>query len=386
MAYTLGLDLGTTSSAAAVNDGTTVRMLSVDHSAAVVPSVVHLDGDGSLLVGAAAERRAISDPGGVAREFKRRFGDPQPLILSGTPVSANDLLLEMAKALVNVATAQLGEPPSEIIVCHPANWGGYKVGLLSDLLENSSLPPHRLLTEPEAAAIYYASQERVGDGELIAVYDLGGGTFDAVVLRKDAAHESGWVMVGEPRGIERLGGIDFDAAVLHHVTETLSLDLDELDSDDAANQAAMVRFRSECQEAKHALSADVSATVPVLLPGYNETVRITRREFEHLIDPAIARTIETLTVAVSTAGLEMDAIDRILLVGGSTRIPLVAARLSAATNRPIKSDAHPKHAVALGAAELAGFTASPAPTPGPGAPTETPASAELAQPAPPTWG
>lgn len=378
MAYALGIDLGTTSSAAAVNDGTGVRMLSVDHSAAVVPSVVHLDGDGTILVGAGAERRAISDPSGVAREFKRRFGDPQPLILSGAPVSANDLMLEMARALVNTATKQLGEAPSLLVVCHPANWGNYKVGLLSDLLDNSELPPHRLVTEPEAAAIHYASQERVGDGEVIAVYDLGGGTFDAVVLRKTEARESGWELLGEPRGIERLGGIDFDAAVLHHVVDALSLDLDQYDSDDAANQTAMVRFRAECREAKHALSSDVTATVPVLLPGYNETVRITRRELEALIDPAIGRTIDTLEVAVSTTGLGMDDIDRILLVGGSTRVPLVAARLSEATNRPIKSDAHPKHAVALGAAELAGLGApSVAAT---STETPPPASSDVAPP------
>lgn len=361
MSYTLGLDLGTTSSAAAVNDGSSVRMLSVDHSAAVIPSVVHLDADGTVLVGSAAERRSISDPGGVAREFKRRFGDPQPLILSGTPVAANDLMLEIASSLVDIATKQLGEPPEHLVVCHPANWGSYKLGLLADTLNNSGLPPHTLVSEPEAAAIHYASQERVGDGEIIAVYDLGGGTFDAVVLRKTETQPSGWETLGEPRGIERLGGIDFDLAVLTHVIGVLDLDLDSFDSEDASNQAAMTRFRAECREAKHALSSDVSATVPVLLPGYNETVRITRREFEQLIDSALGRTIDTLSVAVSTTGLEMSAIDRVLLVGGSTRVPLVAARLSSATNRPIKSDAHPKHAMALGAAALAGLATTEAP-------------------------
>lgn len=382
MSYSLGLDLGTTSSAAAVNDGSTVRMLSVDHSAAVIPSVVHLDADGTVLVGAAAERRAISDPGGVAREFKRRFGDPQPLILSGTPVAANDLMVEIATALVEIATEQMGEAPERLVVCHPANWGSYKLGLLSDTLNSSALPPHTLISEPEAAAIHYASQERVGDNEIIAVYDLGGGTFDAVVLRKTERHPSGWEILAEPKGIERLGGIDFDLAVLTHVIDVLSLDLDAFDSEDASNQAAMTRFRDECREAKHALSSDVSATVPVLLPGYNETVRITRREFEQLIDPAIERTIDTLEVAVANTGLEMGSIDRILLVGGSTRVPLVAARLSSATNRPIKSDAHPKHAMALGAAALAGLPAAvDAATTGEQPATSAPASPAQAAPA-----
>jgi len=363
--YTLGLDLGTTSSAAAVNDGTAARMLSVDHSVVVIPSVVHIDGDGTVLVGSAAERRAIGDHSGIAREFKRRFGDPEPMILSGTPVSANDLLLEVAKSLIDIATSELGAAPTEIVVCHPANWGNYKVGLLSDTLTNSALPPHRLISEPEAAAIHYASEKPVGDGEIIAVYGLGGATFDAVVLRKAGHGPDEWEVLGEPRGIERLGGIDFDLAVFHHVLEVLSLDVGRFGSEDGPNQTAMLRFRAECREAKHALSTDSTATVPVLLPGYSETVQITRGEFETLIDPAISRTIDALQLAIGTTGLELADVDRILLVGGSTRVPLVAERLAAATNRPIEHASQLEHAVALGAAEFAD----------PAGPTTTTASA-----------
>lgn len=353
MGYTLGLDLGTTASAAAVGDGTAVRMLSVDHSVIVIPSVVHIDGDGTVLVGSAAERRAAGDHSGIAREFKRRFGDPEPLILSGTPVSANDLLLEVAKSLVDIATSELGAAPTEIVVCHPANWGSYKVGLLSDTLSNSALPPHRLISEPEAAAIHFASEKPVGDGEVIAVYRLGGATFDAVVLRKVGHRPDQWEVLGEPRGIERLGGIDFDLAVLHHVLDVLSFDVGRFSSEDGSNQTAMLRLRSECREAKHALSTDSTATVHVLLPGHSEAVQITRGEFETLIDPAISRTIDTLQLAIGTTGLELAEVDRILLVGGSTRVPLVAERVAAATDRPIERTAQLEHAVALGAAEFA---------------------------------
>ncbi len=359
MPYTLGLDLGTTSSAAAVNEAGKIQMLTVDHAAVVIPSVVHLDSLGTWLVGTAAVRKAISDPAGVAREFKRRLGDPQPLLLSGTPVAANDLMLKVAEELVAIASRQHGGPPESLVVCHPANWGSYKVGLLADTLANSSLPRHTFVTEPEAAAIHYASLRRVEPNTTIGVYDLGGGTFDVAFLKKVGRPDGpGWEVIGEPRGIERLGGIDFDTAVLHHTISSLGVDLAQFDADDDGNLTAMLRLREECQDAKHALSADVAASIPVLLPGLSETIRITRREFEALIDPALARTLETVDVALTTTGLGFADVDRFLLVGGSTMVPLVSERLAAHTGRPIVTDAHPKHAMALGAAVVSGQTES----------------------------
>ncbi len=347
MTYKLGLDLGTTASAAAINIDGDVSMCTVSHQDLVIPSVVHLGADATVLVGEAAERRARTDPAGVAREFKRRFGDPLPLILNGSPVAANDLMLAVATHLVNEVSAQRGEGPEEIAVCHPANWGDYKVALLSDTIANSSLPRHTLITEPEAAAIHGATQERIAPGSVIAVYDLGGGTFDVALLRK---LDDGWEQVGRPGGIERLGGIDFDTAVFHHVIDSLNIDLTKFDDTDAAAITAMTRLRDECREAKHALSSDTDVTIPVLLPGINESVRLTRAEFEALITPALNRTLEVFDTTVNASPVDIDDINRVLLVGGSCRIPLVHQTVKNHTNRPVDGHRHPKHTVALGAA------------------------------------
>ncbi|MEZ5341366.1 MAG: Hsp70 family protein [Acidimicrobiales bacterium] len=374
MTYSIGLDLGTTASAAAIAADGGVSMFSVSHEDVVIPSVVYLGPDGTLLVGEPAERRAKSDPTGVAREFKRRFGDSLPLILQGSPVAANDLMLALATHLVDQVSVQQGAAPEQVVVCHPANWGNYKVSLLSDTLSNSSLPPHSLITEPAAAAIHGARQEHIEVGSVVAVYDLGGGTFDVALLRKLA---TGWEPVGRPGGIERLGGVDFDTAVLHHVVSSLGLDLTAFDDTDPAAIIAMDRLRDECREAKHALSVDTDAMIPVLLPGVNESVRITRAEFEGLIEPALRRTLQTFDTTVNASPVSMGDIDRVLLVGGSSRIPLVHQQVRSHTGRPVSAEAHPKHTVALGAAASTLQSGSPTPTSAPPpAPTPTPTPAQ----------
>ncbi len=387
MTYSLGLDLGTTNSAAAIADAQGVRMLSLGHDGPIVASVIHVAVDGSTTIGRPAVRRAEGDPAGVAREFKRRFGDTTPFLLHGAPVAANDLTLQLASYLVTAATELQGDAPGELAICHPANWGAFKTSLLSDTFDNSPLPPHRLITEPEAAAIHYASQERVADGSTIAVYDLGGGTFDVAILRKT---DTGWERIGRPGGIERLGGIDFDTAIFQHVLGAVDLDLSSYDDTDAAAQAGVARLRADCTEAKHSLSADTSATVSILLPGHSEQVRITRHEFETLIGPAISRSLETFDNTLSAAGLGYEQLDRILMVGGSSRIPLVSERVSSHTGRPLATDAHPKHACALGAAIFARSAVTPAPATTPPepqaapAPTPAPAAPPASTPPAPT--
>lgn len=133
------------------------------------------------------------------------------------------------------------------------------------------------LTGPEAAAIAYAANERVEPGALVAVYDLGGGTFDTAILRKTT---DGFAVLGQPAGIERLGGIDFDQAVVSHVRATLGPALDRIDAADPAGLSALARLRRECIDAKEALSSDTEVTIPVLLPDLQSEVRLTRGEFE----------------------------------------------------------------------------------------------------------
>jgi hypothetical protein len=185
---------------------------------------------------------------------------------------------------------------------------------------------------------------------VVAVYDFGGGTFDATILRKT---EDGFEQLGRPEGMERLGGIDFDEAIFAHVMTSVRAAGVQLDPNDPATLAGVARLREECRRAKEGLSTDTDATIAVYLPGIQTDVRLTREEFESMIRPRIRETILALDRATRSAGLEFGGLDRILLVGGSSRIPLVAEMVRQATERPIALDAHPKHTMALGAAWVA---------------------------------
>ncbi len=345
--YLLGVDLGTTYTAAATNRSGRVEIANLGNRTPTVPSVIYLREDGSVVVGEAALRRAIDEPHRVVREFKRRVGDPTPIIVGGAPRSAELLMSEMLRWVVASVSDREGGVADWVAVTHPANWGLYKQDLLTQGIRAAGLERFSLLTEPQAAAVFYASQERVEPGTVVAVYDLGGGTFDVAVLRKG---EMGFEILGSPEGLDRLGGIDFDEAVFQHVLRSLGGSLDDLDPDDPAVVGAVSRLRHDCVEAKEVLSTDVDVVIPVILPGMQSQVRLTRPEFEAMIRPSLADSIEGMRRALRSAGVEPAGLNRVLLVGGSSRIPLVAQMVGAALARPVAIDAHPKHAVALGAA------------------------------------
>lgn len=382
--YEVGIDLGTTYTAAAVHRDGRSAIFPLGSRAAAIPSVVYLKEGGEVLTGEAAVRRAITEPERVAREFKRRLGDTTPIIVGGTPYSSEALMARVLKGVLEQIETREGSAPSRIAISHPANWGEYKLDLLKQAIRLAEVDDDKvhLLTEPEAAALSYASQERIEPGEVIAVYDLGGGTFDAAVLRRTA---QGFEIIGKPEGIERLGGIDFDAAVAAHVARSLDGALDDLDDDDPAAMAAMSRLRQDCVDAKEALSSDTDATIPVLLPSLQTDVRITRTEFEALIRPSLVDSIGAMHRAVKSAGVEWTDVSKVLLIGGSSRVPLISQMVASELGRPVAVDAHPKHAVALGAAFAAskeGLSAAAAPTTP--APAPAPAAAPVApvKPAP----
>ncbi len=399
MSYQVGIDLGTTYTAAAVHRDGKASIFSLGGRAAAIPSVVLLREDETILTGEAAVRRAITEPERVAREFKRRLGDTTPIIVGGSPYSAEALMARLLRSVLDEVTTREGGVPSRVAVSHPANWGPYKLDLFRQAVRLAGLDEDSVvtLTEPEAAAISYANQERVEEGQIVAVYDLGGGTFDACVLRRT---REGFEIIGKPEGIERLGGIDFDAAVFAHVARSLDDALSELDPDDANAMAAVSRLRADCVDAKEGLSSDTDATIPVLLPNLQTEVRLTRREFESVVRPSLVDSIEAMRRAVASAGIEMSQVAKVLLVGGSSRIPLVAQMVSSDLGRPVAVDAHPKHAIALGAAHAAGAAGGeaqgptgraaapiadnsrPATPPAPGPPLAVPAAKESPTPRP----
>lgn len=349
--YTIGIDLGTTFTSAAVHrDGHSV-IVELGTRSAAVPSVVLLREDESVVAGETAERRATTEPHRVAREFKRRLGDPTPLLLGGVPYAAEALIAQLLRWVIDQVEAREGGPAAAVAVTHPANWGPFKIDLLDQAVRRAGLTDVTFLSEPEAAVRHYASQQRVEPGSIIAVYDLGGGTFDTAVLRKVADDE--FEILGRPDGIERLGGIDFDAAVLAHVSGVLGSAVSDLDPDDPTTLQALARLRLDCVEAKEALSSDTDAVVPVMVPGTATEVRLTRTELEAMVRPALADTLSALRRAMDSAEVTAEDISAVLLVGGSSRMPIVAQLVSNDLGRPVAVDADPKHAVALGAATAA---------------------------------
>ncbi|BCJ56512.1 hypothetical protein Asp14428_79870 [Actinoplanes sp. NBRC 14428] len=330
-----------------------------------------MQADGELLIGDAAERRGLSEPGRLAREFKRRIGDPVPVLAGGVPFSAHALTAKLLRHVLDTVARLEGGPPAVLTVTHPANWGPYKREQLDQALRMAETGPVLLRTEPEAAALQHATARRIAAGETVAVYDLGGGTFDAAVLRREG---DGFLLLGEPEGVEQLGGADFDEAVFAHVIEMLGDAPAGLDPDDPEVLAALARLRRDCVEAKEALSFDTEVMIPVALPGVHTRVRLNRSELESMIAPALEDTIAAMRRALRQARVAPEELDAVLLAGGSSRIPLVSQLLTAAFDRPVVADPHPEHSIAMGAAVSTATitggaspfaTADPAPTPEP---------------------
>ena len=366
--YALGVDVGTSFTAAAIwrpdDQQHKAEVVALSGRMPSVSSVLFLAADGSVLVGEAAERRALTDPERVVREFKRRIGDDTPLLVGGQPYAAQDLAAMMVRWVVDRVAEREGGPPDRIAITHPAGWGPYKKDLLSRALAAVGLTDLTFIAEPEAAAVSYATQERVEADSTIAVYDLGGGTFDAAVVRKTGT--GSFSLLGSADGLEQLGGADFDEAVFTHVQAVLSAhqdgaQWDALDTEDPNVLSGLARLRRECIEAKEALSSDTDVSIPVLLPGVSAHVRLVRGEFEDMIRPALEDTVDSLSRAIDSAGLSSADLGAVLLVGGSSRVPLVSQLVSARLGCPVVVDADPKTTIAMGAALSIAPQTRPAP-------------------------
>jgi len=356
--YQLGVDLGTTFTAAAlVRDGR-VELVSLGDRTLEIPSVAFAREDGVLLVGDAALRRGPTQPSRFAREFKRRLGDHAPVLLGGVPYSPEALLSELVRHVVTEVREREGSDADWVTLTYPANWGPYKRELFEQTIQLSDLGRVSTATEPAAAAVHFASTTRVAPDDVVALYDLGGGTFDAAVLRKT---EGGFELLGRPEGIEHLGGVDFDEAVFRFVTNALGERFASLDRDDSAFRPGIARLRQECVEAKESLSSDTETSVSVALPGLHTEVRLTRSEFEGLIRPLLQTTVLALGRAMRSADIEPSDVTVAVLAGGSSRIPLIAELIRSELELPVSISSHPKHAVALGAAHLAAHDAAASP-------------------------
>jgi molecular chaperone DnaK (HSP70) len=350
--YALGVDLGTTWTAAAVWEEGRAEVLALGNRALAIPSAVLVEGDGTTVVGEAAQQRRASAPESVAVEFKRRFGDSVPLLVGGRRFGADELTAILLGAVLEAVQGRQGGPPDQVVLTVPASWQEYRQDTMAHVAAACGLADDHVtrMPEPVAAAIHYAGLTRVVSGSTVAVYDLGGGTFDATVVRKT---ETGFEIVGEPRGTD-LGGIDMDNVLMAEVAGRTGQEWSTLDRTGPATRRGLVQLKAEVTQAKEVLSSASSTLVPVAVGGYFGEVKVTRAELETQVEPLVARSIDLLQEAVAAAGLALADLDRVLLVGGASRMPLVRRLIEERLAVPVAVDEHPKYAVCLGAAVAAG--------------------------------
>ncbi|MER7015238.1 Hsp70 family protein [Saccharopolyspora sp. NPDC000359] len=354
MSYAMGIDLGTTFTSAAIGDAAGTRMVPLSPEI-VVPSLAYHAADGTLLTGTAAAE-SDGDPARLGRGFKRRLGDPTPLVLGGATYSPGALMAAQLRAVLDQVRADMGGPPTSVVLTCPAIWGPYRREQFAEVPRLADVEDVQVITEPEAAATHYSRERALGEGEVVAVFDLGGGTLDTTVLRM---RSDGMEILGTPEGVEHLGGMDFDDALLALVDDRLGGAITHLDPTAAE---ALAQIRAACVRAKIELSTEPEVAMTVPLPSGPRELVVTRSEFEAAIRPSVEVAVDALRRTVASAGLREDDLSAVLLAGGSSRVPLVAQLVQAQFDKPVRTAHHPKFTVALGAATIA-TRALTAPTP-----------------------
>ena len=350
MGFAVGVDFGSTKTKVAItkwdNDsGPAAECLRV---AAAIPSVVFLGEQNELAIGEHAQKLGATDPHRVIRDFKRRVGDSVPIIADGWSESTESVVAAFVRRIVDEISDEQNATPDLVALAYPAHWGNYKQALIAGALRDAGLAEVLLVTEP-AAAITDAALPATGGVETVLVYDLGGGSFDAAVMTRSANGE--FRTVGIPQGLDWLGGDDFDQAIFSRVRDGVRL-TDTVPADPEI-LTQMSRLREACTQAKETLSLDTEVTIPVATTRYRTRFRLVRAEFDELIRDAIEDTLDAARRVIGSAGLSVPDIDAIVLVGGSSRIPLVAQMISAEFSLPIVVDPRPEDSIALGAARLA---------------------------------
>ncbi|MGH3979343.1 MAG: Hsp70 family protein, partial [Pseudonocardiaceae bacterium] len=357
MSYVLGIDLGTSVTSAAVyrtgEGGGAPEIVPLDAGRVGVASVLYLAEDGSFLVGAAAEQQVLTDPDRVFRHFKRRIGGDPPDGAGDQAHTPEDLAARMVRWVVDRVTEREGEAPERIAVTHPATWGQHQLQLLTEALRKVGVDDPTFVTEPEAAAASRAAAAPVDIGSTIGVFDFGGGSFDAAVVRKAAP--GAFTVLGTPLEMDSLCGADFEEAMFTHVLAELGDGVGTADLNGPEIMASIAQLLETCVEAKEALSTEAEVTIPVRLPGMQQSqLQLTRRDLESLIRPALQETVHTMCTAMWSDQVRLEDLDEVLLVGGSSQVPLVARVVSAELRSPVTVLPEAQAAVALGAA-LAAF-------------------------------
>ena len=354
----LGIDLGTTNSAVGVVDSGFPILLANEDGKRITPSAVWIGKDGSCETGAKALRRRSLEPDRVVTSIKRLIGrradelddhfpvavergpDGLPRVLGKTP---EEISAEILKEMKRIAEWRMGAPITKAVITVPAYFHDAQRAATKRAGELAGLEVVRILNEPTAAALAYGL-DKLGDHSRVAVYDLGGGTFDLSILEM----QDGVFQVLATHGDTRLGGDDLDELILRRVEERAGIG--------TISSAARVRLMEEAERVKRSLSENDEAVfrVPFFDGKRSIELTLTRAELEEIAAPWIQRTIRHCRQALADANLKAGDLHAVVLVGGSSRIPAVRRAVSGLFEREPDVSQHPDEAIALGATIQAG--------------------------------
>jgi len=352
MGKIIGIDLGTTNSCVAVMEGGEPVVISNSEGARTTPSVVSFQANGERLVGQVAKRQAITNPDKTIMSIKREMGTDHKVTIDGkahTPQEISAYILQKIKA---DAEAYLGEAVTEAVITVPAYFNDSQRQATKDAGKIAGLEVKRIINEPTAAALAYGL-DKMDVNQKILVYDLGGGTFDVSILELG----DGLFEVKSTNGNTKLGGDDFDEKVVNHIAETFKSD----NGIDLRNdKMALQRLKEAAEKAKIELSSSMQTTINLPFITADATgpkhieMNLTRAKFNELTHDLVASTIEPMKKALADAGLSLSEIDKVVLVGGSTRTPAVQDAVKNFTGKEPSKGVNPDECVALGAAIQAG--------------------------------
>ncbi|MCF8192267.1 MAG: molecular chaperone DnaK [Burkholderiales bacterium] len=376
MAKIIGIDLGTTNSCVAVMEGGTPKVLENAEGTRTTPSIIAYQEDGEILVGAPAKRQAVTNPKNTLFAVKRLIGrkfsekevqkdiDLMPYAIAkaengdawvevrGKRMAPPEISAQVLRKMKKTAEDYLGEEVTEAVITVPAYFNDAQRQATKDAGRIAGLEVKRIINEPTAAALAFGLDKQEGDRK-IAVYDLGGGTFDVSIIEISEIDGEHQFEVLSTNGDTFLGGEDFDQRLIDFLCDEFKTQ----QGIDLRNDAiALQRIKAAAERAKIELSSSQQTEVNEPYIAMDQTgpkhlvVKITRAKFESLVEDLIARTIEPCKVALKDAGLKIGEIEDVILVGGQTRMPKVQEAVKAFFGKEPRKDVNPDEAVAVGAA------------------------------------
>ena len=348
MAKVIGIDLGTTNSCVAVMEGGEPVVIANAEGSRTTPSVVAFQKDGSRVVGQVAKRQAVANPDKTVISIKRKMGSDYKVKIDEKSYSPQEISAMILSKLKADAEAYLGGKVTDAVITCPAYFTDAQRQATKDAGKIAGLNVLRIINEPTAAALAYGL-DKEKENSKVMIYDLGGGTFDVSILEiSDGVFE-----VLATNGNNMLGGDDFDKRLMDYMVEEFKkshgVDLSK-------DKMAMQRLKEAAEKAKIELSGMTSTSVSLPFISMTEAgpahleLEITRQKFEALISDLIEKTAEPMRLAMKDAGLSYNDLDKVILVGGSTRVPAVVAKVKEITGKEPFKGINPDECVAVGAA------------------------------------